>query len=185
MHLQPDDLKGDARGGLDKNSLDFLGQHLPGETFLVTNRVAWFNYFEEKYGWKHANWKEVIHSGLDISWGGRDQPAELSIKDEYADKERIPGDKTQQRMQMWSDWYTILTAEMVYHTHSDFSISALHWQDLKSKSIQGWSEEKKELILQEESWRVDGETARLVDRRVGAPGTSELRLCEEENGALV
>jgi hypothetical protein len=78
---------------------------------------------------------------------------------------------------MWADWYTILTAEIVYHTHSDFSISAIHWQNIPSKSIDGYDPVLKELKLIEESWRVDGETPRLVDRRIDGEGTNALRKC--------
>ena len=78
-----------------------------------------------------------------------------------------------------TDWYTMVTAELVVHTHSDFSISAIHWQDLKSKSIGQFNPDTGELKLKEESWRVDGETARIVDRRLGAPDTSELRMCKK------
>lgn len=177
LSSQPDDVLADHREGLDNNSLDFLGNHLPHDAFLVTNRVAWFGYFDDHYGWKHANWDEVIHTGQGKSWGGKDAPVMLTAKNMYFGEPEIVKNKKQQTLQMWSDWYTMLTAEMVYHTHSDFSISAIHWQDLESKSIKGWDTEKEELVFEEESWRSDGETARLVDRRVGAPGTSELRLC--------
>jgi len=64
---------------------------------------------------------------------------------------------------MWADWYTILTAKMVYHTHSDFSISAIHWQNIESKTIDGYDRFGHYLKLVDESWRQDGETACLVN----------------------
>jgi hypothetical protein len=69
----------------------------------------------------------------------------------------------------------MLTAEKVYHTHSDFSISAIHWMNLDSLSLQGM--ENGHLKVVNESWRVDGETIPLVDRTTDGLGTSRLRLC--------
>lgn len=159
-------------------SFSFLGRTLPNDTFLVTNRVSWYDFFEREYKWRHAKWEEVVHSGVGRSWGGRDQEVALTNKNAVFDLPKIVVDETTQKMQMWSDWYTMLTAETVYHTHSDFSISAIHWQDLPSKSFKGWDETKKELIFEEESWRKDGETAALVDRRRDVEGKSQLKLCK-------
>mmetsp|Transcript_60348 Transcript_60348/g.148079 ORF Transcript_60348/g.148079 Transcript_60348/m.148079 type:complete len:202 (-) Transcript_60348:195-800(-) len=43
--------------------------------------------------------------------------------------------KYQQGMQMWSDWYTLLNSKLIYHTHSDFSISAARW----NQNILSWT----------------------------------------------
>jgi hypothetical protein len=42
-------------------------------------------------------------------------------------------------LQMWADWYTLLRAEQVYHTASDFSLSAVRWSSTPKQSwtIQG------------------------------------------------
>jgi hypothetical protein len=166
VHLREPDGKDDARKGLDNDSLKALGKTLPRDTYLVTNRVEWYDKFEKEYGWSHPEWNEVIHSALRRSWGTRG----AAEKSKTVDKET-------QNLQMWCDWYTILTAKFVYHTHSDFSISAIHWQNLDSRTIIGYNATTGQLDLEEESWRVSGETERLVDRTVGGKGTSDLRLC--------
>jgi hypothetical protein len=112
----------------------------------------------------------VTHSELLVEWGHRNSTRTKVAEDEG----------TTQSLQKWSDWYTILHAQTLYHTHSDFSISALHWMNNpNTKVIEGYDKAKKELILEEESWRQTGETARLIDRTIGGPGTSELRLCQD------
>jgi hypothetical protein len=67
-------------------------------------------------------------------------------------------------MQLWSDWYTVLRADHVYHTHSDFSLSAIHWNEIDSKTIKGINPESGELEFSDEAWRVDEPMPRLVDR---------------------
>jgi hypothetical protein len=166
VHLRQPDRYKDVRKGLDQDTFRALGGLLPPDTYLVTNRVEWFDYFDENYQWKHPEWQQVVHSALKMSWGGRDH-----------DHVR-PDEDADHVLQMWADWYTILTAKMVYHTHSDFSISAIHWQNLHSKEVMGFNHEEQKLELIDESWRIDGETAPLVDRRVGGQGTSVLRNCQ-------
>ena len=94
-------------------------------------------------------------------------------------------------LELWGDWYTIIRAKEVYHTASDFSQSAVHWTGTESRIIMGSSSTVggsgtggigtnrtrrgeddyvgvvggAEPILIEESWRRDGETLRLRDRR--------------------
>ena len=36
---------------------------------------------------------------------------------------------------MWADWYTLLNAQTIFHTHSDFSRSAARWNE----NIQSWT----------------------------------------------
>ena len=134
--------------------------------------------------------QEVIHSAMHRSWGMRGKKFIGGSDQLHQDtggggdsgkvlmymETQLPLDENQQHMQLWADWYTILTAKMVYHTHSDFSVSAIHWQTIPSKVI--GDVVSGELQLTGESWIVDGETARLIDRRVGAEGTSELRACD-------
>jgi hypothetical protein len=171
VHLRQSDGKQDFRKGLDDDSLKALGKMLPRDTYLVTNRVEWYDKFEKEYGWSHPEWNEVVHSAIKRSWGMRGAEKSESSIVQVVD----PGT---QNLQMWCDWYTILTAKFVYHTHSDFSISAIHWQNLDSRTIMGLNVTTGELDVEEESWRISGETERLVDRTVGGKGTSDLRLCK-------
>lgn len=117
-----------------------------------------------------------MHSGKGQSWGGRGLDP-FGIQNLRQDVVTFLAGQSVQTMQMLADWYTILTAKEVYHTHSDFSISAVHFQNLPSKSIQGYNATAGKLELIDESWLVDGETERLVDRRVDGEGTSRLREC--------
>jgi hypothetical protein len=171
VHLREPDGEDDLRKGLDDDSLKALGKMLPRDTYLVTNRVEWYDKFEKEYGWSHPEWNEVVHSAFEKSWGVRGSTERQTHSVAQVDRET-------QNLQMWCDWYTILTAKFVYHTHSDFSISAIHWQNLDSFEIMGLNATTGELELEEESWRITGETKRLVDRTVGGKGTSDLRECE-------
>jgi hypothetical protein len=183
VHLRaPDDVDMDPRTGLSDDALRVLRQlvllRVPshGETFLVTNRVEWFDMFQE---WQHAPWQEVVHSAFKKSWGVRGQHFN---RDNGAFIEtQLPYNANKQTMQLWADWYTLLTAKLIYHTHSDFSISAIHWQNIDSKTIGNYDPETRNLELLEESWRIDGETARLVDRARVAEGTRELQGCSGDD----
>lgn len=163
VHLREPDGSSDYRKGLDPESLKALGEALPSDTYLVTNRVEWYDYFESNFHWQHPGWNSVEHSAFGQSWGWRNNP------------KRSPNKTISQTLQMWADWYVMLTAEKVYHTHSDFSVSAIHWMNLDSLSLQGM--ENGHLKMVNESWRVDGETAPLVERTMDGKGTSELRRC--------
>jgi hypothetical protein len=196
VHLRQPDGAQDARKGLDEQTLEALGDALPrNTTYLVTNRVSFYDYFERNYGWKHPNWNTVIHSALHKQWGSREE-METNQQDKQHhnhhlrrhEHDALPfqsvtvseskQERDRQALQMWVDWYTISQAKKVYHTHSDFSISAIHWNDIRdSKSIQGYDSVKRKLMLNEESWRVDGETAPLVERTEIASGTTKLRKC--------
>jgi hypothetical protein len=61
VHLRMGDDLVDVRKGLDEASLQALGRHLPkgNSTYLVTNRVEWYDFFEKNFGWSHPNWKQV------------------------------------------------------------------------------------------------------------------------------
>jgi hypothetical protein len=39
------------------------------------------------------------------------------------------------KVQMWADWYTLLNAQRIYHTASDFSLSAARW----NRRIESWT----------------------------------------------
>lgn len=138
VHLRvPDDTNGDRRKGLDEASFQALGRLLPSDTYLVTNRVAYYDYFREKFGWRHPHWSEIFHTALGRSWGGKDVDGSHHFFESPAQRPDTKIDRKQHIMENWADWYTILCATMVYHTHSDFSISAVHWQNVPSKSIDG------------------------------------------------
>jgi hypothetical protein len=129
-----------------------LGKTLPFSTFLVTNQVD-FNTFFEQFEWSHPDWKVVRHSAIDrVVWGSTTSSAVLSYE-------------CQKMFQVWSDWYTLLQAERVYHTHSDFSLSAVHWNhQIESHSIQG-VDGNGSLQLVDAPWRQGSNTVRpLVER---------------------
>ncbi|GKY98610.1 hypothetical protein MPSEU_000817700 [Mayamaea pseudoterrestris] len=184
VHLRQSDGAQDQRKGLDEATFMALGKLLPSDTFLVTNRVDWYDYFSKEFGWKHPEWITVIHSALHKQWGFRDENGQHH-NDSNQLVPFIPktvsesdSEKELQVLQMWVDWYTISQAKTVYHTHSDFSISAIHWNDIRNtKTILGFDNAKQELIIVDESWRVDGETAALASRTEFASGTTRLRLC--------
>lgn len=155
VHLREPDAKLDARLGLDEPSLHFLETTLPNGTFLVTNRVEWYDRFE-KHGWSHPNWDRVYHTAKSMSWGGRSGQGDKTGGD----------DKEARSMHAWADWYTILNAKTVYHTHSDFSGSAVHWMGMESRVFQAYNATERAVNMIEESWRRDGETIPLRDRRI-------------------
>jgi hypothetical protein len=165
VHLREPDNMADIRDGLDDATLLALGDALPkgADTYLVTNRVAFFQRFANCCQWSHPKWKKVTHSALQVDWGS------LSDAD---------GPPVSQNVQMWADWYTIAMAKTVYHTHSDFSQSAIHWMDIQDSHIIVGAPDGK-LVTVGESWRVDGETAPLSERTLEASGTSRLRLCTD------
>jgi hypothetical protein len=124
VHLREGDSVGDYRGGLDDQTLsllakeDFLDASLSKQTvFLVTNNVEWYPRFPK---WSHPNWSLVHHSALKrISWGG-------TSRDNHGERERKSDDG---ELQMWADWYTLLNAQKIYHTLSDFSRSTARWNE--------------------------------------------------------
>ena len=159
VHLRQGDRDFDQRKGLDNETLHSLGKNLPNDTYLVTNRVEWYKLFKENYGWRHPPWSKVSHSaGLLISgWGGDDAPSHIS-------------DPDMSTLQTWADWYTILCSHYVYHTFSDFSASAVHWNNLQGKvikgsyrSVDGNNRTRTELDLIDEYW-IGQSSPRLLDR---------------------
>lgn len=163
VHLRKADREAvDGRAGLDTKTLTALGEALPSDTFLVTNNVNWFDYFADKFQWSHPNWRGVQHSAFrNFLWGQR---AELTEKDRS---------EQAQHLQMFSDWYSILCAKRVWHTHSDFSLSAIHWMNIESKTIMG-VDENGTLKLVDEPWRREEVMPPLVDR-----GPDQLENCKE------
>lgn len=174
VHLRQPDASGDRREGLDDTTLDLLGKTLPRETFLVTNRVEWYDRFESKFGWSHPEWDQVFHSATSFGWGARNNTTHRIPTAQESELLRNLSVEEQRSLQMFCDWYTISQGKHVLHTHSDFSISGIHFMNIhNSQTILG-TNENNQLKLVEESWRRDGETARLVDR-----GPDNLRLCSD------
>jgi hypothetical protein len=178
VHLrEPDEQSIDPRAGLDETSLTALGELLPRDhhTFLVTNRVEWYHRFEECCSWNHPPWDTITHSATDQNWGTSAQQASAAAA-------AVASKKYDQNIRMWIDWYTILMAETVYHTHSDFSISAIHWMNNRqSHSIVGYNTDTKEFETSIEYWWKNGETIPIPQRTLsGTPGilNSELRACQ-------
>ena len=129
VHLRLEDGILDARPGLEDTTLNTLGRVLPSNssTFLVTNNVGWYNFFGEQYGWSHPPWTSVQHSALgQIQWGAQTQQ-QWRQQQLDANSHNFTSILPSQILQMWSDWYTILKARQVYHTLSDFSLSAIRW----------------------------------------------------------
>ena len=123
VHLRAPDGKADSERGLDEESLSYLGEMLRGNgTYLVTNRPDWYRRFHECCGWSYdTTWvdKPIDHGAMSISW----QPDGTRVLKKYKDSKML----VNQQLKMWSDWYTMLNAEKVYHSPSDFSRSAIHW----------------------------------------------------------
>ena len=169
MHLRIGDGLADQRKGLDEASIQALSNYLPrgNPTYLVTNKVEWYEYFETHFGLSHPKWQSVHHSVLKhrMKWGNP------KTEDYYKNPNWTPDELNM--MQTYADWYTVLIAEKVYHTYSDFSISAIHWMNIESRTYSGIDPETSDLQLLQENWIIDGETPPLVAR-----SESELRQCD-------
>jgi hypothetical protein len=128
VHLrQPDDPGLDPREGLDTATLQALGSFLssrPSTPFLVTNQVDFYDYFQFHFGWYHPSWQGVQHSAnAKVEWGDHGGGGGQQKSNQHE----------QQILELWSDWWTLYQAEAVYHTHSDFSLSAVHWSSGNTK----------------------------------------------------
>ena len=144
VHLRFPDNPKDKREAVDDKSLHALFQGLTKEdSYVVCNHVKWYKLLDQ-IGIKHSPWKKVGHS---VHRRGR--------AGERLDDSHVAN------LEMWADWYTILTAEKVLHTHSDFSSSAVHWQNLKSKKIMG---NDGNISFLDESWRIEPQWPKLTDR---------------------
>ena len=174
VHLRQPDDSYDRRNGLDADSLDALGKLLPSNssTFLVTNNVDFYHRFRNCCHWSHPSWKTVTHTALGVSWGTN---ASQNTTNELSPPPPPP------HVQTWVDWYTILMADDVYHIHSDFSISAIHWMNKKNHSftINGYDALSQQVVTVPDLVWEDGETIPVRDRTVqGQPGTTnDLRAC--------
>ena len=148
VHLRaPDDDK-DHRRGLDLATCRALGEHLrshhyPNRTttttpFLVTNQVDYYTWFQEHYGWAHPSWTGVRHSALpNVQWT----------------KSSKTNNRSEGILQLWTDWWTLYRAKVIYHTHSDFSRSAARWsQCQESYTIGGIEGRSGTLLLTKDLW---------------------------------
>lgn len=173
VHLRAPDGKGqrDRRAGLDPETLSALGRTVGSgpNTYLVTNQVSFYQQFSDCCQWSHPHWTTVIHSANPKQqWG--DTGNHTNSREMHS---------TSQNIQMWADWYTVLTARDIYHTHSDFSISAIHWvNNFHSHNIVGRKFLTGELETKQESWRIDGETVPLSQRTRHAEGRAKLAMCQ-------
>lgn len=104
-------------------------------------------------------------------WGSRSPDASPIVVHNSTD--RIT-ERRMQTLQLWSDWYTLLRAKRVYHTHSDFSLSAIHWMGnmvnttnmmIWSRTILDMNTTTNQLEFGEESWIIEEEVPPVVDRR--------------------
>jgi hypothetical protein len=171
VHLRQGDKGYDKRQGLDNATFAELGKALPSDTYLVTNQLSWYDYFSSNFGWRHPNWHAVQHSASrSFMW---DNHGELTKQDETQET---------QHLQMWSDWYAMACANQVWHTHSDFSLSAIHWMNVDSRTIKGVDPWTNKLKLIQEAFRTDDRMMPLKDR-----GPDDLKYCakhEETNKDL-
>jgi hypothetical protein len=191
VHLRKGDTEHDQRKGLDEDTFHALGRMLPNNTFLVTNRVGWYDWFGDKYGWRNSGWFEVKHSfNPNRGWGRRGGPDQQKrVETEVTNRLNITVEQLHE-LNMYSDWWTLAKAkERVLHTYSDFSLSAVHWMNKESKTIMGMRKATEEdlaehpdlkvgdkmLDLVDEDWVRDGETPRLVDRTLDM-----LKNCDEK-----
>lgn len=137
VHLRQADGELDTRLGLDDATLKALGEVLPSSlrqkdpVFLVSNRVDWYFFFGEHYGWLHPPWAQVKHSALHIAWGN----PRRADADSSSLSSSVSSNKDEQDLQLWADWYTLARAKNIYHTHSDFSKSAARW----NRNIMSWT----------------------------------------------
>ena len=123
VHLRSPDGALDRDRGLDEESLKALGEKLKGNgTYLVTNRADWYQKFHDCCQWSYdSKWvgRPIRHSALNkvnfIAEAKQDNVTQNIKFDE------------EQALKMFSDWYTMLNAIEVYHSNSDFSRSAVHW----------------------------------------------------------
>ncbi len=196
VHLRQPDDDYDRRDGLDSDSLNALGKLLPSNssTFLVTNNVDFYHRFHKCCQWSHPSWKTVTHTALGVSWGhvldDRDLAAPTGRTNaSEAETNELTSAPPPPHVQTWVDWYTILMADDVYHIHSDFSISAIHWMNKKNHAftIQGYNEQSQQLATLADLVWEDGETIPVRDRTVkGQPGTTnDLRACSGGSRGVV
>lgn len=163
VHLRaPDDDDKDHRTGLDLATRRALGERLSSHhhnststpPFLVTNQVDYYTWFHEHYGWDHPSWTGVRHSALsNVRW---------------TSSSSTTNNRTKDILQLWTDWWTLYRAKVIYHTNSDFSRSAARWSQCQdSYTIGGIDERSGTLLLTKDRWG-DENVAPLSERRTDA-----------------
>lgn len=126
VHLREPDNDQDYREGLDMSTRIALGTELSKDTYLVTNRVEYYSWFQEHYGWHHPPWTGVRHSAIpNLQWTAG----------------TFTLDHTDEVLQLWADWWTLYNAKRVLHTHSDFSRSAIRWSHCENSYTIGGTDE--------------------------------------------
>ncbi|KAG7352164.1 hypothetical protein IV203_008212 [Nitzschia inconspicua] len=184
IHLRQGDNQQDRRSGLDEQSLSLLSEYnFTGGTsrrlrnhdiFLVTNRVEWYHRFPS---WFHPSWDMVPHSsfGPMDDWGdsNRSNSGKLPLFDKDGHNQKRQAQEAS-KLQMWADWYTLVRAEQIYHTHSDFSLSAARWNrwQLGSWTIRGCSNGTS-LLLQRDFQDVEDDVVPALAERT----SSQLKYC--------
>ena len=94
------------------------------------------------------------HSALGaIQWGAQTTKQRQQRKEALVDLHSFSSNQPSQTLQMWSDWYTILKAEEVYHTLSEFSLSAIRWSHdhASGYTIQGVVYDKEDRLFNSSS----------------------------------
>lgn len=94
--------------------------------------------------------------------------------DQHGDLTKEEESQEVQNLQLWSDWYAMACADVVWHTHSDFSLSAIHWMNVESKTIKG-VDRTGNLKLIDEAFRTDDAMLPLKDR-----GPDDIKNCNKE-----
>jgi hypothetical protein len=126
VHLREGDDASDVRKGLDASTLRELYEHLPSDTFIITNSFRIHQHY------KTTSWDSYE---LDTRQKHTAVSNDVSIS-----------------MIAWRDWYTIFIAESVYHTQSAFSESALRCSGSKSKRITGKFDSGGNMVMEDETW---------------------------------
>jgi hypothetical protein len=128
----------------------------------------------------HPQWDSVAHSSSGIAWWSNNgtgitdqktprqqqeqQLARMFQREEMKRSKDNLADSHLRNLQMWADWYMLLQAKTIYHTHSDFSNSAAHWMGSDSFIIDGYNATTGRLRLHREHWIRDGPCPALKDR---------------------
>ena len=129
VHLREGDDASDVREGLDATTLNALYQHLPSDTFIITNSLRIHQHYT------NTTWDTYEHDT-------RQRHTALS-------------NDISTSMLAWRDWYTIFLAESVYHTQSAFSESALRCSGSKSKRITGRFDPGGNMVMEDETWHLN------------------------------
>jgi len=129
VHLREGDDASDVRGGLDARTLIALHQHLPSDTFIITNSFRIHQHYTK------TTWDSYEH--------------------DTRQKHTALSNDVSTSMLAWRDWYTVFLAESVYHTQSAFSESALRCSGSTSKRITGKFDSGGNMVMEDETWHLN------------------------------